>query len=89
MFVFGFSLSECFFIFFQDILNKLDYEKPEGHVYNDVDGRECRFTLGNSGLMESNSGGKASSTLNIGDNQVELPTPCSERALRVYSLLEE
>ncbi|XP_027118650.2 DUF724 domain-containing protein 6-like isoform X3 [Coffea arabica] len=73
----------------QDILHKLDYEKPEGHVYNNVDSTEVRVPLGNSGFRESNSEEKAASSLNLGENQVELPTPCSEEALRVYSLPEE
>lgn len=70
-------------------MNKLDYEKHEGHVYSNVDSTEKRVPPGNSGFRESNSEEKAASSLNLGENQVELSTPCSEEAPRVYLLPEE
>ncbi|KAL3531550.1 hypothetical protein ACH5RR_010872 [Cinchona calisaya] len=61
----------------QDILNKLDYQKPEGHVYHNFNGTEVRVPFGNP---ESNSEKKANSSRK---------DPCNEEPRRVDSLPQE
>lgn len=57
--------SKCFCIFFRDILNKLDYQRNEGPVYNNVNNTEVIVPF-------FNSEEKATSSVSFGENNVEL-----------------
>lgn len=67
-------------------MNILDYQKNEGHIYNNVSDTEIRVPFNNSGFAASNSEEKADSPLNLRENQVELSTPCNDEPSRIDSL---